>query len=295
MDSSSRQRAEARTALAMAGMAKAPLACGLTFVTCDALSMASRATSFAPAVADACRRFRLDFAFVPAAASDPIAAAEAVLAAGAAVMWVVDGPLGSTLDEIGWSEGLAATVSDPDGVAAVMERHLEAARASVEEGVRAGASVLVVAEDLASAAGPMVSPDFAFDEVFCRLASLVGTARASDLPCVWHSDGDVRAFLPAARRAGFTALHAGGGLGFEAFEKVFWACRSNGLAVLGGLLTRDLADGHLSAVAAGTRAGILTQAGGLLLSDDGGMTTAEEMALFVSAMQAARASSVAGS
>lgn len=294
MESQGHHRSEARTALAIAGAARAPTACGLTFVTSDALSMASRASAFAPAVADACRRFQLDFAFVPAAASDPVGAASAVSEAGAAVMWVVDGPLASALDEIGWSEGLAATVSDPSGLAALMDDHLAAGLASVEAGIRAGATVLVVAEDLGATDGPLVPPDFAFDEVFGRLALLAESGRSAGLPCVWHSDGDVQVFVQAARRAGFTALHVGGGLAFDAFERLFWACRRSGMSVLGGLLTRDLAAGHLAAVAAGTRAGVLAQAGGLLVCDDGGMTTAEEMTLFVSALQAARASSEHG-
>lgn len=282
---------EARTALAMAGSVRAPMAAGLSFVTPEALTAVSRSSDPAVALADACRRLQLDFVFVPAFEPWSRDCAEAVAAAGTAVMWVVGGPLGTVLHERGWTEGLAATATEPETFAPALDDRMLTVLAEVDRGIDAGASVLVVAEDLAASAGPLVPPDFAFDEVFPRLSRVVDLARDADVPSVLHSDGDVRVFLGAVRAAGFSALHAGGGLEFEAFERLFWAARGLSLAVLGGLLTRDLAEGHLSAVGAGTRSGVLAQAGGLLMCDDGGMTTADEMRLYVSALQAARASS----
>lgn len=281
--------AEARTALAMAGSARAPLASGLTFVPSGALAALSRAESPPAAVADACERLALDFAFVDASRPEAAAIAAAVSRAGTAVMWAVRGPLGRALDELGWVEGLAASAADPLALAALLEERLAEAVAEVEEGLDAGVPVLVLADDIATGCGPLVPPDFAFDEVLPRLARAAEVARAADVPCVLHSDGDIRVFVPAIERAGFSAVHCGGGLDFDAFERLYWAARAAGLAVFGGLLTSDLSSGHMTTVSAGTRLGVLSRAGGLLVCDDGGMTEPAQMSMFVSALQAVRA------
>lgn len=281
--------AEARTALAMAGSARAPMAAGLTFVPASALGAVSRAGSLPTALSDACVRLSLDFAFVDACAPDAAAVAAAVSGAGAAAIWAVGGPLGRELGECGWAEGLAASATDPSALANRLEERLAEVIDDVAAGLDAGASMIVLADDLVADCGPLVPPDFALDEVLPRLARAVGMARADDVTCVMHSDGDIRVFIPAIERAGFSAVHCGGGLDFDAFERLFWTARDNGLAVLGGLLTADLSSGHMAAVSAGTRLGVLSRAGGLLVSDDGGMTGPGQMSMFVSALQAVRA------
>jgi hypothetical protein len=107
------------------------------------------------------------------------------------------------------------------------------------------------------------------------------------MPAVFHSDGDVRLLLPAIARAGFVAVHGGGGLGPDAFERLFWTAREEGLAVIGGLLTTEL-ENPARAEALGSRIGVLAQAGGLFVADDGGITTPEEASALVTALAAAR-------
>ncbi|MBA4370214.1 MAG: hypothetical protein C0418_01370 [Coriobacteriaceae bacterium] len=281
-------RAEARTTLALAGAAKASVASGLTFVAPEALAARARAADRHPLGA-VCASLSLDFAFVAAGSDDAADAAESVRAAGAAVMWSVAGPLGRLLEERGWTEGLRSVAGEPEALVPLLDDGVLAALEGLERGTAAGASVLVIAEDLAGTTGPLVPPDYAFEELFPRLARIVEAAREADLPCVLHSDGDVRAFLPAAKRSGFSAVHVGGGLGWQAFEQLFRAARTAGLAVVGSLLTTDISRGAPGAVAAGSRAGVLASAGGLLLADDGGLATPEELDVFVSALAAARA------
>jgi hypothetical protein len=108
------------------------------------------------------------------------------------------------------------------------------------------------------------------------------------MPAILHSDGDIRPLLPAIARAGFAGVHAGGGLGFEAFDRLFWAARDAGLVVVGGLLTGELGNAA-RAEALGSTIGVLARAGGLLVADDGGITTEREVSGLVTALAAARA------
>ena len=133
-----------------------------------------------------------------------------------------------------------------------------------------------------------MAPDFAIAELLPRYARIVRAARNLDMPAVFHSDGDIRSLLPAVARAGFAAVHAGGGLGFEAFDRLFWAAREVGLAVIGGMLTSELGN-EARAEALGSAIGVLAQAGGLLVADDGGITTGREISGLVAALGAARA------
>ncbi|TLM74027.1 MAG: hypothetical protein FDZ70_07370, partial [Actinobacteria bacterium] len=245
---------ESRVALALAGAARTPAPAGITYATPEALSFFARDAEFPQALAAAVRDLRLDFAFVPAAYPDADEAAAAVIEAGAAVAWAVEGPLGITLAERGWTASIALAATDPAALADDLEVRTLAASEEVDRGLAAGATVLVIADDLASSEGPLVPPDFAFDEVFPRMARLVEVALDEDVPAVLHTDGDARAFLHAAHAAGFAGIHAGGGLRWEAFARLHAAARADGLAVVGGLPTLELADGEAAAVRVGTLA-----------------------------------------
>jgi hypothetical protein len=58
--------------------------------------------------------------------------------------------------------------------------------------------------------------------------------------------------------------------------------------VVGGLSARTLGTGPPPAVLAGTRLAILAESGGLLIADDGGITTPEEFAALLAALAATR-------
>ncbi|HZL07298.1 MAG TPA: hypothetical protein VFE45_18085, partial [Coriobacteriia bacterium] len=158
----------------------------------------------------------------------------------------------------------------------------------VRDGLERGARAIVIAEDLAGTAGPLVAPDFAIETLLPQLGAIVKVANESDAPAVLHSDGDIRLLLGAVRRAGFSAVHAGGGLGFDGFERLFWAARAEELAVLGGLQSLELTS-LTRAESLGSRVGLLARAGGLLVADDGGISTTGEGVALVHALAAARA------
>jgi hypothetical protein len=103
---------------------------------------------------------------------------------------------------------------------------------------------------------------------------------------VFHSDGDVRLLLPALSQAGFAGVHLAPGArgGFGAYVD---AARRAGLTPLGGIDVRSLlAEG---AQAVGERAARSALADGLVIADDGGLSSAEELVAFGASLSAARA------
>jgi len=264
------------------------LVAGTTFVPLEAIEGLRWGSKHAPfKLAAACDNTRADFAFVSASEVWASEAVDRIGGCGTAAMWVVDGPLGRVARQDGWAPTLRLSATDPMALARAMDAHMFDALEQVRRGVRLDAVAIVIADDLAGAEGPLVSPDFALEEVLPRCAKLAEEAALAAVPSVFHSDGDIRALLVAVRKAGFVAVHPGG-LSESQFEPVLNAARHAGLQVLGGIEGEALRAGKLAAVAAGTRAAILAQAGGLLLADDGGITTAEELAALVEAFAAAR-------
>lgn len=282
-----------RISRALRGESLSPPVAGLTFVAAAALA------SVAPGCGDevacmlaACDALKLDFVFAPAGTGWAEVLAERSCRCG--VLWVVDGPLWPALLANGVGEGLRATVRAPASLRPVLERETARAAAQVRDGIALGVDGIVIADDLAGEGGPIVPTAFIEAEVMPRLASLAGLACAAGLPAVFHSDGDIRALLPDVLVAGFRAVHGGATLDREGFERMYWAAHREGLTVVGGIRTSALERGVYAAVRAGTRVALLAQAGGLVVADDGGITTPGQMAAFGSALAAARGAAPAG-
>ena len=279
-------RAEDRGRAALSG--EPVLVVGTTFVPLEAIEGLRWGSKHAPfKLAAACDNTRADFAFVSASEVWASEAVDRIGGCGTAALWVVDGPLGRVARQNGWAPTLRLSASDPMALARAMDAHMFDALEQVRRGVRLDATAIVIADDLAGAEGPLVSPDFALEEVLPRCAKLAEEAALAALPSVFHSDGDLRSLLAAIRKAGFIAVHPGG-LTDTQFEPVLAAARHVGLQVLGGIPGEMLRAGIPAAVAAGTRAALMAQAGGLLLADDGGITTSPELAALVEAFAAAR-------
>lgn len=265
-----------------------PFPFGLTFVPAEALTPVSgSADDPLAALTEACRVLGASFAFVQAEAIYADEAIPALVDAGVAPMCAITGPLWPVIERRGILDGLRATLTHPGDIGAELDEGLDAIIRVAAHCAGAGARAIVIAEDLAGAEGPLVAPDFAIAELLPRYDRIVRTARALGVPAILHSDGDIRSLLPAIHRAGFIAVHAGGGLDLAGFERLFWAARDEGIAVIGGLLTTELANAA-RAERLGSSIGVMAQAGGLFVADDGGITTDAEIANLVTALAAAR-------
>ncbi|MBE0416556.1 MAG: hypothetical protein IBX63_02190 [Coriobacteriia bacterium] len=277
----------ARVRRALAGEPGEPCT-GITFLAEDAIrALAWGSSADSPLVTAVCSRLAPDFAFVESWIGDASATCQSVAGCGTVPFWVVRGPLDAVANARSWSESLAATVRDAAALAPLLDGGVEAACMSVRVAAACGAGAIVVADDLAGADGPLMAPDFALSELLPRLGVIAATAVGEDLPAIWHSDGDTRAFLGAAARGGFAGVHPGG-LGPDPFRRLFGRARQEGMVVLGGLPGWALRAGVPSALRAATSASVIARSGGLLVCDDGGVSTGEEIGALIAALQTVR-------
>jgi len=267
--------------------------CGVAWLPVDALEVLTSgadAVDPADALATLAAALGLDFAFVPAHEPWADKAVKHLRAADVASVWSVGGVLGRVGERVGWIDMLRMTVAEPGALAVYIGEVLHDALDEVRAGVSARADAVLIADDLASATGPLVSPDFALDALMPCYRSLAREASDRALPAVFHSDGDIRTLLNALARAGFSAVHLAG-LAERPFAVSFAAAREAGLAVLGGIEAAALTSG---ARRVGSPVGVLARSGGLLVCDDGGITSAEEVAALAGALEAAREAHDAG-
>jgi len=257
----------------------------LTWVPSEALRVLTwqeRDADAAQTLAAVALALHLDAVVVPAGVPWASAAVEHLLAADVAALWAVDGVLGRAAHRLGWTEALRLSAASPGTLASVIAEALHEALDEARAGVAAGASALLVADELASDAGWLVSPDFALEALVPCYRQL---AAAGDWPSAFHSDGDVRALYPALAHAGFAAVHIAAGEPGQT-AAAFRATRAAGLVPMGGIAARALfAEG---ARATGAGAAQFAAGGPAVICDDGGMTSAEELAAFSSALDAAR-------
>ncbi len=265
-----------------------PAPVGVTWLPEEALDALfwGKASGPAEALGALAENVPLDFAFVPASADWAEQALAALPSAGALPVWTVDGPLGRVEDKLGALETLRMSSAEPAKLAAIIDRELHAALDDVRRGSSLGIRALVVADDLAGEQGPLVSPDYALEALMPCYRRLAEQAIALNAIPAFHSDGDIRSLVPALARVGYAAIHPGG-LGAEKLAPLAETAWANGLVVIGGLHGRGLLAGARSEA---TAAVSLSRQGPMLVADDGGISSAEELAAFVTAIRAVRSS-----
>ena len=269
------------------------LVAGITWVpdaVLEALVQGTGAEGPAESLATLVRALKLDFAFVPGAEPWATDAVTLLHEAGTLAIWSVAGVFGRVGDSVGWTEALRLTAAEPGALAVAFGEALHDALGESRSGAHAHADAVLVADDLAGAAGPLVSPDFALDALVPCYASIALVAREHDLPALFHSDGDVRALFPALGRAGFAGVHLAGLTG-TSFATCLGAARSAGLIALGGIEAATVMHG---ARHQGEQVADFARGGGLLVCDDGGLTLPEEVAALATALDAARSTFAVG-
>jgi hypothetical protein len=277
-----------RVTQALAGEVVEPPVVGLTFIDPEVLKSVYRgAGSVGSTMASMAVDNDLDFVFIPASAVWALETVAALSTSDTCLFWVVDGPLNTVVKKRGFQDMIKASLRDPDDLAQDLEQAAADIRPMVREGLQVGAAAIVVADDLASPAGPFTAPDFMISEVIPRLAATVADAMG-EVPVIVHSDGDIGAFLRPIAQAGFDGVHMGG-MGQDVFSRLLTNARRSSISVIGGLEGADLRRGLPQAVRAGVHASLRAQTGGLLIADDGGMSTTTELSAFVTAVQSVRA------
>lgn len=273
----------ARLCSFLAGGAVRPAVSGVTFVD-PALFPGEGCGALPPAevLARLCAELRLDFAFVPSWEPWAADAVGALRGVGVASLWVSPGVLWPALESIGLSAGLRLVARDPEELASALDVAAEAARFAVRAGLALDADGIVVADDLAGAAGPITPPAFLRASVFPRLATVALLARETGVPVLLHCDGAAERLYGDMRAAGFAGVHGDFG-GPGRVEAALIAARSAGLGLVGGLSAAELTD-VAAGMAAGRRIAALARRGGLAIADDGGVSTPAGCAALVAAL-----------
>jgi uroporphyrinogen decarboxylase-like protein len=279
------ERGSDRFARALAGERVVPPVRGITFVDPALLPGPGGAARLPDvALARACTDLRLDFAFVPSWEPWAVDAVRALHAAGVAALWVVPGVWWPALEILGVEQALRLSVREPAALAAELELLVPTAMSAASRGLEAGAGALIVADDLAGDAGPFAGPALLATEVFPRLARIAEVATRLGAPALLHCDGDARSLFPLVREAGFAAVHGDCG-GSARVEEALRAARAERVALVGGVPTSDLTS-PARGMLAGAVAATLAEGGGLLVADDGGLSTAEQVEALFAALGA---------
>ena len=226
----------------------------------------------------------LDFAFVPAEERWAPEAVHRLRDEGIASLWAVPGVLCRVGDRLGWAEMLRLTAAEPGELAAPLAEALHATLQSCREGISAGVDVVLLADDLAGAVGPLVSPDYVLDALMPCYRAVAAEVLGRGVAVAFHSDGDVRALMPSLARAGYSAIHLAG-IASDALAASIDAASASGLVAIGGVAGAALGDDPATA---GSAAGLLARERGLLVCDDGGIATPDDLTGYSLAVEAAR-------
>lgn len=102
---------------------------------------------------------------------------------------------------------LAGFLDEPETVTVLMDKVLEANMGVVRRAVRAGAEVIVLGDDYAHNAGPMMSPAVFREFIQPRLARMIALIHEEGAFCIKHSDGNLYPILDAILETGPDALN----------------------------------------------------------------------------------------
>ena len=90
-------------------------------------------------------------------------------------------------------------------VEALIRRSTEWTIAMIEQANAAEVDFIMIGDDVADSKGPMISLETFRDMILPRYKEIVA---ASEVPVIWHSDGQIEQLLPLIIEAGFAGVHA---------------------------------------------------------------------------------------
>lgn len=222
----------------------------------------------------------LDFCFVPSMDAHAHACVAGLQARDVAVVWAVPGPMGMVGEQLGWPAMLRATADSPESLLAALAEALHRSAELLRLGTAAGVDAVVIADDIASTAGWLVSPDFALSAVMPCATYLANEARSRGVPAFFHSDGDIRALYGALAEAGYTGVHLAS---VADPAGVAASAARHGLRTMGGIMTASLA----SLEEVGQDADAVVR-GMDFVSDDGGIASPRIASLVIESIERLR-------
>jgi uroporphyrinogen decarboxylase len=114
------------------------------------------------------------------------------------------GPLTAAYMAMGFERFFTRLVDEPAFVHRLLADRTAWCIALYQRAVQLGAELLVLGDDAAHRAGPMISPRMWREHILPYHCQIV---RALSVPVIWHSDGNVEPLLSMAVEAGFVGVH----------------------------------------------------------------------------------------
>ncbi len=102
---------------------------------------------------------------------------------------------------------LAALLCEPEFACLLMDKVLEANMRVAQNAIRAGADVVVLADDYAHNPGPMMSPDVFRRYLLPRMTRMVQLIREEGALCIKHTDGNIHPLLDMLVSSGIHGLN----------------------------------------------------------------------------------------
>ncbi|MHA2364789.1 MAG: uroporphyrinogen decarboxylase family protein [Candidatus Hodarchaeales archaeon] len=116
-----------------------------------------------------------------------------------------DCSLGLTYLSMGIEEFFLSLYNNPEFVKAVIKRSTEWIIALVEQVNTIDIDFIVLGDDAADNSRPMISPRMFREFILPEYKKIV---TASDVPIIWHSDGNIKSLIPMIIEAGFIGIHS---------------------------------------------------------------------------------------
>jgi len=114
------------------------------------------------------------------------------------------GPFTAGFMAMGFERFFLCLANEPTLARKLLKARTDWCIALYRQAVSLGAEILVLGDDAAHNAGPMISPDMWREFVLPCHSRIVDTLA---VPIIWHSDGDIQPLLPMAVEAGFAGVH----------------------------------------------------------------------------------------
>jgi hypothetical protein len=121
------------------------------------------------------------------------------LAAGA----VVNGPWQRWLNEVGWQEAMLQLARESEWLRQGLATAAKQARQEIADWQATGVDLILLADDIAYAAGPYMSPQQLERFLLPHYKELAACAAAPGIIAGFHSDGCLDLLLPGLHQAGF--------------------------------------------------------------------------------------------
>jgi len=125
-----------------------------------------------------------------------------------AAIGVVLGPIQSNYCSLGMERYFPLFYRDPGLAKRLIEKHARLWMGLAEQMVGCGVDAVVYGDDVAYKGGPFVSPAKFREIVIPFYRNMVYAVKKHDVPCFFHSDGNLYSVLDDLVDAGFEGLHA---------------------------------------------------------------------------------------